>query len=118
VVSIPTVNKKGRPGHLISVITDKSDLERLCSILIEETGSLGVRTYPCKRRLLSRESVPVEVILEGTSHMVNVKVARGMDSRIIRIKAEFDDIKRLAEQTGKPLRKIEELVTRKAEDIL
>jgi uncharacterized protein (TIGR00299 family) protein len=118
VISIPTVNKKGRPGHLISVITDKSDTERLCSLLIEETGSLGVRIYPCERRLLLRESVPVEVILDETSHVVNVKVARGTDSRIIRIKAEFDDIKRLADQTGKTLREIEELVTRKAKDTL
>jgi uncharacterized protein (TIGR00299 family) protein len=118
VVSIPTLNKKGRPGHLIQVIADRSNVERLCTVLIEETGSLGVRTYACNRRLLLRESIPVEVMVDNKSAIVNVKVAKDTNCQIIRIKPEYDDVKRLSELTGKPLRDIEDLVVREAREVL
>jgi len=117
-VSIPTLNKKSRPGHLIQVIADRTDVERLCAILIEETGSLGVRTYTCGRRLLLRESIPVEIMVDDKNAVVNVKVARSTNGQIIRIKPEYEDVKRLAELTGIPLRDIEDLVVRKAGEIL
>ena len=52
---IPIFTKKNRPGQIIKVITDEARVERLSKILIEETGTLGVRMYPCERRILHRE---------------------------------------------------------------
>lgn len=118
VSAIPTLAKKGRPGHLIKIIVDRSSLERVCRILMEETGTLGVRIYACERRILDRESVPVEVTVEDVREVVSVKVAKSTKGQIIQIKPEYDDVKRLAERTGKPLREIEELVKRKAAETL
>jgi len=118
VSAIPTLAKKGRPGHLIKIIVDSSSLERVCRILIEETGTLGVRIYACQRRILDRESLPVEVTVEDVREVVNVKVAKSTQGQIIQIKPEYDDIKRLADRMGKPLREIEELVKGKAAEIL
>jgi uncharacterized protein (TIGR00299 family) protein len=118
VSAIPTLAKKGRPGHLIKIIADRSSLERVCRILIEETGTLGVRIYACQRRILDRESVPVEVTVEDVREVVNVKVAKSTQGQIIQIKPEYDDVKRLADRMGKPLREIEELAKRKAVEIL
>jgi len=118
VSAMPTLAKKGRPGHLIKIIVDSSSLERVCRILIEETGTLGVRIYACQRRILDRESLPVEVTVEDVREVVNVKVAKSTQGQIIQIKPEYDDIKRLADRMGKPLREIEELVKGKAAEIL
>lgn len=118
VSAIPMLTKKGRPGHLIKVIVDRSSLEPICRILIEETGTLGARFYACQRRILARESVPVEVMVEDVKEVVNVKVARSTQGQVIQVKPEYDDVKRLADRMGKPLREIEELVKRKAAEIL
>lgn len=118
VSAIPMLTKKGRPGHLIKIIVDRSSLEHMCRILMEETGTLGVRIYACQRRILARESVPVEVIVEDVREVVNVKVAKSTQGQIIQIKPEYEDVKRLADRMGKPLREIEELVKRKAAEIL
>ena len=118
VSAIPMLTKKGRPGHLIKIIVDRSSLEHVCRILMEETGTLGVRIYACQRRILDRESVPVEVIVEDVREVVNVKVAKSTQGQIIQIKPEYEDVKRLADRMGKPLREIEELVKRKAAEIL
>jgi hypothetical protein len=115
---IPMFTKKNRPGHILQVIADKADAERLSRILIEETGTLGVRAYPCERHILNRESVPVEVLIHGMKEFVNVKVAKDSRGEIVHIKPEYDDIKRVAEKTNKPLREIMELVKMKAKEVL
>jgi hypothetical protein len=118
VTAIPTLAKKGRPGHLIEIIVDRVSLERVCRVLIEETGTLGVRIHSCERRILARESVPVEVIVGDTKGVVRVKVAKSTSGQIVQIKPEYDDVKSLSDQTGKPLREIEEFVKRKAAEFL
>ncbi|UCG84020.1 MAG: DUF111 family protein, partial [Dehalococcoidia bacterium] len=117
-VIIPSFNKKGRPGHVIQVITDSPNLERLCEILIAETGSLGLRIHTCERRMLTRESISVEVTLGDVSKHVSVKIARSTAGQIVRIKPEYEDIKSLAEQTGKTYREVTDLVEKKASEIL
>ncbi|MBS7649662.1 nickel pincer cofactor biosynthesis protein LarC [Candidatus Bathyarchaeota archaeon] len=107
---IPIFSKKNRPAHIIKVLTDRSDVERLINMLIEETGTLGVRLYPCERRILAREIIPVQVSINGLETTVNVKVAKDNNGRIIRIKPEYEEIKALAEKTFMPLREIVRIV--------
>lgn len=115
---IPMFTKKSRPGQILKIITDKTAVERLSRVLIEETGTLGVRVYPCERHILNRESVPVEILIDDMKEFVNVKVARDGRGEIVHIKPEYDDIKRVAEKTSKPLREITELVKIKAREVL
>src|SRR5207253_10668678 len=44
----PVFMKKNRPGHLISVIADKTKTEDLAELPIEETGTVGVREAPVR----------------------------------------------------------------------
>ena len=44
---IPVFTKKNRPGQMIKVIVSKEDVGRLSRLMIEETGTLGVRVFPC-----------------------------------------------------------------------
>jgi len=114
VTAIPLLTKKGRPGHTVQVIADSSNMERMCRIMIEETGTLGVRIHVCERRILPRELQPVEVVIDDISETVNVKISRSTQGQIIQVKPEYDDVKRLAARTGKPLREVEETVKRTA----
>jgi hypothetical protein len=115
---IPMFTKKNRPGQILKIITDKTDVERLSRILIEETGTLGVRVYPCERHILNRESVLVDILIDDVKEFINVKVAKDGRGKIIHIKPEYDDIKRVAEKTRKPLKEITELVKMKAREVL
>jgi len=115
---IPMFTKKNRPGQILKIIADKTDVERLSRILIEETGTLGVRVYPCERRILSRESIPIEILIDDVKEPVNVKVAKDSKGEIVQIKPEYDDVKRVADKTNKPLREIMDLVKIKAREVL
>jgi uncharacterized protein (TIGR00299 family) protein len=115
---IPMFTKKNRPGHILKVIADKKDAEHLVRIIMEETGTLGVRVYPCERHIAIREQSIVDVLVDDAKEQVKVKVCKDSKGRIIRVKPEFDDVKRLSDKTGKPLREIMELVAARAREVL
>ncbi len=104
---IPMYTKKNRPGHIIKVIASSTDASRLSMILMLETGSLGVRVYPSVRHILNREIVKIEVEIEGKKETVGVKVARDKDGKIFQLKPEYEDLSKLAEKLGKPIRDLE-----------
>ncbi len=55
----PVFMKKNRPGQLISIIAEKTKSEHLAELLMEETGTLGVREIPVSRHIRCwREEVP------------------------------------------------------------
>lgn len=111
---VPMFTKKNRPGHIVKVIADRTTMEHLSKILMEETGTLGVRLYPCERHILNRETVAINVEIKGIKESINVKVARNRKGEIIQIKPEYEEVKSLAEKTGKPLREILDKVKMKA----
>ncbi|MCC6029897.1 MAG: nickel pincer cofactor biosynthesis protein LarC [Candidatus Korarchaeum sp.] len=102
---IPIIAKKGRPGQVLKAIADRGNAEHLARVMIEETGSLGVRVYRCERIVLNREVVPVKVSVDGREFEVRVKVAGSL-----RAKPEYEDVREIAERTGKPLRVVMKLV--------
>jgi uncharacterized protein (DUF111 family) len=85
---------------------------------MEETGTLGVRVYPCERHIITRDLYSVEVLVDDAKELVKVKVAKDRKGKIIRIKPEYEDVKKIADKTGKPLREIVELVTMRAREAL
>jgi uncharacterized protein (DUF111 family) len=107
---IPMYTKKNRPGQIIKVISEQKDVQNLSRILIDETGTLGVRVYYCERHIMNREVHMVDLLLMGNKETVKVKVTRNHNGEIIRIKPEYEDLKRLAEKTKKPLRELLDLV--------
>src|SRR5271157_6005820 len=114
---IPMFTKKNRPGQIVKVVADQKDAKRLSLVLIEETGTLGVRVYPCERHIINRELSSVDLLVGGTKELVKVKIAKDTDGSIIRIKPEYDDLKRLAEKTNKPLRELSEMAVSRAREL-
>jgi uncharacterized protein (TIGR00299 family) protein len=114
---IPMFTKKNRPAQIIKVIADQKDTQHLVKVLIEETGTLGVRVYSCVRHIVMRDVYSIELMITGQKETVRIKCSKNNCGKIIRLKPEFDDLKRLAEKTGLPLRDLSDLVTTKAKEI-
>ena len=93
----PIEMKKNRPGTLLRVLSKPEDRDRLTEIIFAETSTLGLRMYGAERRVQSRRWVEV-----ATSHgAVRMKVAG--DGAYA---PEFEDCRRLAIETGAPLKQI------------
>ncbi|MCW4001463.1 MAG: nickel pincer cofactor biosynthesis protein LarC [Candidatus Bathyarchaeota archaeon] len=117
VTVIPAVTKKSRPAHVVKVIADQKDAAHLSEVLIAETGTLGVRVYFCQRHIINREVASVDLTLLGNRESVQVKISRDARGKVVRVKPEFEDLKRLAEKTNRPLRELLDLATSKAQEL-
>ncbi len=103
---LPALMKKGRSGNVIRAIARHEEMERLARIIIRETGSLGVRVFPSLHRFVTeREQRPVSLEIAGKSYCADVKVSR-MDGSLMNVKAEYEDCRRIAEETDLPLRMV------------
>lgn len=110
VVLIPMTMKRGRPGTRIEILAQPATAALLEDLLLVQSTTIGVRRTAVRRRALPREMHRVEVL----GHPVAVKVVRLPDGSM-RVKPEFADIERVAEQTGRPLRDIFQLAAVLAE---
>lgn len=116
---VPVFAKKGRPGYILKVVSDQENLRKLVRLIMEETGTLGVRVIPCVRHLALRRKFKARVDLGGgVGGEIAFKVAKGEDGRLIQVKPEYEDLKRLAVETGEPLRKIYLKALKEAEESL
>ena len=113
---IPMYTKKNRPGQIVKVIADQKDVSHLSRVLMDETGSLGVRVYYCERHIIARELCSVDLVIGGVKEAIRVKVSKNSNGEIIRVKPEFEDLKRLAEKTKKPLREMSDLAVSKTQE--
>jgi hypothetical protein len=103
---LPAMMKKGRAGFVVRAIARHEETELLAGIIIRETGSLGVRIFPGVHRLIAeREQRPVQVEMGGQIIPVRVKVSR-MEGKIISVKPEYEDCKRIAKEADLPLRTV------------
>ena len=113
---IPVFTKKNRPGQILRVIGNQKDSEHLSRVIMEETGTLGVRVTTCERHILNRELHEVEIFINETKERVNVKVVKDSNGKVIHVKPEYEDLKRIAEKTRMPLREVTETATAKARE--
>jgi len=92
----PVIMKKGRPGHVLSVLSDPALTDELRVLMRSETGTLGVRATATERWASARSEHEVEV----AGMTVRMKVSPG------RAKAESRDAARVSARTGMPLREV------------
>jgi pyridinium-3,5-bisthiocarboxylic acid mononucleotide nickel chelatase len=106
----PIFMKKNRPGQLISVITDKAKSERLAELLMEETGTLGVREMPVSRHISRRSSATLELEVGGKKFQVRVKRALIVTGHPRGGKVEYEDLRRISNETGLTIRELQQIV--------
>ncbi len=92
----PIVMKKGRPAVTVHVLCDPVEAPRLRALLVDRTGSFGVRGSVLERWPQARTLGIVDV--DGQA--IRVKASRA------RVKAEHDDVARAAAALGRPLRDV------------
>lgn len=90
----PIVMKKGRPAHTVSVLCDPAAEGPMRSVLLHETGSLGVRATTMRRWPQRRAMAAVEI----DGQRIGVKMS---DTRL---KVEFDDAVAAATALELPVR--------------
>lgn len=113
---IPIFTKKNRPGQILRIIADKKDSEYLSQVIMQETGTLGVRVTTCERHILNRELQQVDIFINETKEKVNIKIVKDTKGNITHIKPEYEDLKKIAKKTGIPLRELVEVATIKAKE--
>src|SRR3989454_2884054 len=96
----PIYMKKKQPRHMGTVIAKKADAEDLAQVLIAETGTLGVRELPVNRHITPRTSRTIQMRIGEKTHHVRVKIAEDRKGRVLGFKVEYDDLRRISDQTG------------------
>jgi len=93
--------KKNRPGQLITILCEPTNVSRLTDLLFSETTTIGVRLYEARRRTLAREFLRVD-----TGHgPVRMKISR-LNGSVLNATPEYDDCRRIAAEKGIPLKDV------------
>jgi pyridinium-3,5-bisthiocarboxylic acid mononucleotide nickel chelatase len=93
--------KKGRPGVMLSLLCDQGKRDALAKLMIELTGSFGVRFRDWGRLVLDRRHVTVDTCFGE----VRIKVGE-LDGKVIVARPEFEDVKKLAQEAGASVREV------------
>ena len=93
--------KKNRPGILLTCMCRPLDREKMVELLFRHTTTLGVRESAFRRYTLSRESKTIQTP-DGD---IRVKVSTGYG--VAREKPEFEDLAKIARETGKSLSELQ-----------
>ena len=97
VFTTPVTMKKNRPGTLISVICSAEKREALLRLIFLHTATIGVREQTVNRYTLERRIETVDTPYGP----VRRKISTGYG--ITRLKWEYDDLSRIAAETGRSL---------------
>lgn len=100
VFTVPVGMKKCRPGTLITMIVPADKKEAVIRTAFKYTTTIGMREKEVKRYTLSRKLTNVTV----DNSTIRIKESTGYG--VVRRKAEFDDVAKLAQKTGRTIREI------------
>ena len=107
VYTLPGTMKKGRPGHLLTVLCDADKISDLAREVLRYTTSNGLRVRRCEKYFLE----PSAGTVETQWGPVRVKYARGFGIR--HAKPEYEDAAALAKKNGISYQQVLEEVLRK-----
>ncbi len=97
----PVTMKKGRPGNVLSVLAPREKVEAVLAVLFADTTALGIRIHEVQRRVLPRRFT--SVLVEGCE--VRIKLADQAPGQS-KASPEYEDCRRIAEQSGRPVKDI------------
>lgn len=99
--TIPVTMKKSRPGHLLCVMCREKDKAKILETIFLHTTTLGVRENVSNRYFMERK---IETI---KTEFGEVRVKRAEGFGVKRQKFEFEDLAKIARETGKSIAEIE-----------
>jgi uncharacterized protein (DUF111 family) len=92
----PIIMKQGRPGITVHALVREGDEQSASTMIMDLTGSLGVRRFGVDRSIRVRSFEDVDV----DGRRVRVKEARDADGRVVRREPEFRDVQAVARTLG------------------
>ncbi len=101
----PVVMKRSRPGIVLTAFAAPDRIAELATVLFRETTTIGVRWQRFERARLPRELVRLDTSLGA----VTFKVSR-LGGRPVTVTPEFEEVRRLADERGLPVREVLERV--------
>lgn len=110
VYTIPLGMKKNRPGTMICVICGAAESDRLAGEIFLHTSTIGIRRETVDRYVLSRS----EAVRETGYGPVRVKRSQGYGA--VREKLEYDDLSRIARETGKSILQLRKELEKELEE--
>jgi uncharacterized protein (TIGR00299 family) protein len=97
----PALMKKGRPGHLITVMSPPELVARLADHLIRHSTTLGVRMTTAQRVTAQRRIIEVRT----SFGIARVKV-KELDGKPIDVAPEYEDCRQISQATGVDVREV------------
>jgi len=97
----PALMKKGRAGHLITVMSPPDLVAHLTDHLLRHSTTLGVRMSTAQRVTAQRRIIEVKTRF-GSAH---VKV-KELDGKPVDVSPEYEDCRRISRETGADLRDV------------
>ncbi len=104
----PIVMKKGRSAVALSVMTEPADASRMASVMLRETGTLGVRMGETRRIIAPRQSIRLETSLGEARFKVSET------GGVRRLRPEHDDCAILASRHNLPIDVVAATLSREA----
>ncbi|MCC6398696.1 MAG: LarC family nickel insertion protein, partial [Bacteroidetes bacterium] len=101
---IPVIMKKGRPGILLSALTDRARLDAVTAMIFRETTSIGLRIQTVGRRKLLRRTFSVKTSFGPLA----VKAVERNGTTVVT--AEFEECKRIARERNMPLAEVMRII--------
>lgn len=92
--------KKNRPGIMLCCMCKRNEKEKFAGLIFKHTSTIGIREYECNRYILKRENI----VIDTGYGKVQAKKSEGYGTK--RIKAEYEDIARIAKETGLPISEV------------
>ncbi|WP_256386286.1 LarC family nickel insertion protein [Brachybacterium sp. P6-10-X1] len=92
----PITMKHGRPAVTVHALVREESAGSTAALLMDRTGTLGVRMHRVERVIRTREFTEIEV----RGQKVAVKIARDRDGAVVRREPEFRDVAAAARVLG------------------
>lgn len=109
VYTTPGTMKKGRPGHVLTVLCEPEREEELARHILAQTTTNGLRARRCGKYFLT----PGADTVQTPWGPVRVKLARGFG--VTHVKPEFEDAAALAREHGLPYETVFEAALKRLE---
>ncbi|PKM70999.1 MAG: TIGR00299 family protein, partial [Firmicutes bacterium HGW-Firmicutes-17] len=100
----PVYMKKNRPGIHLTVLCSEAKLPLIEEIILKETSTIGIRKFPVERTCMHRHFKKIATPLGE----VTIKMSQQGD--ITRATPEYEDVKKIAQESGKSLWEVLEMV--------
>ena len=118
VSAVPCTMKKGRPGHIVRVVSASGEGKRLAAVMAEELGTLGVRSIPAVHRFTAERSIrEIPVTIQGGERNIRVKCGL-LEGRVFSVKAEYEEVSAWARELRIPARTVARITESQAWDFI